>query len=260
MAKKQKAEAEQQLAPPAASQQATALPLFFRQPRGIDSKRHAQAAIRPGSAFEFARQTNSIPLNTIEFIEAAKHYPVVFTMGESPVPVAIVGLEKTNYFIEADHSWKKGAYIPAYVRQYPFVFFEKPEEKKFYLCIDEGSPHFSPEPKEGAHPLYKDDGSPADITNNALQFCTAFYNHYVITRNFCKDLKDNNLLSPYQSEIKLMSGRKINLAGFQMIDEKAVNNLSDEVFLEFRRKGWLPFIYFMLASTANWKRLTDLAV
>jgi hypothetical protein len=254
MSKKQTA--AEHKAPPATP---PGLPLFFRDPRAIDASRHAHAAVRPGSAFDFARHTNSIPLNTIEFMEAARYYPIVFTYGDTPSPVAIVGLERENYFVEADHSWKKNVYIPAYVRQYPFVFFEKPEEKKFYLCIDEGSPHFSPTLKEGAQPLYQEDGKPAAITDNALKFCTAFYNHYLITRHFCTDLKAHNLLVPYQSEAKLSDGRKISLAGFQMIDEKALNELPDQVFLEFRKKGWLPFLYFSLASTSNWKRLTELA-
>lgn len=261
MAKKnstQKAEAPAS-APAQPTAPAAGLPLFFRKPHPLDVKRHKQAAIRPGSEFSFARATNSIPLNAIEFLEAVRHYPIVFTMGDNPMPVAIVGLERANYFVQADNSWKPGAYIPAYVRQYPFVFFERPEEKKFYLCIDEGAPHFKSAPEEGALRLYKDDDKPSDITNNALQFCTAFYNHYLITRNFCEDLKNHKLLMPYQSEAKLASGKVMNLAGFQMINEKALNQLPDKVFLEFRRKGWLPFIYFMLASAANWKRLIDIA-
>ena len=238
---------------------AAGLPLFFRKPHPLDVKRHKQAAIRPGSEFGFARDTNSIPLNAIEFLEAVRHYPIVFTMGDHPLPVAIVGLERLNYFVQPDNSWKPGTYIPAYVRQYPFVLFERPEEKKFYLCIDEGAPHFSPSAAEGARRLYSDDEKSSDITNNALQFCTAFYNHHLITRNFCEDLKTHKLLMPYQSEAKLASGKTMNLAGFRMIDEKAFNALPDKVFLEFRRKGWLPFIYFALASTANWKRLIDAA-
>jgi len=234
------------------------LPLFFRNPHMLDVKRHAKSVIRPGSDYSFAASTNSIPLTTLEFIEASKHYPIVFTSGEQPLPVAIVGLERDNYFVKKDGHWAPGAYIPAYVRQYPFVFFERAEEKKFYLCIDEGAANFSLEADKNGTPLYDGDKVSA-ITQNALQFCTAFYNHHMITRNFCKDLRTHNLLIPYQSEIKLMSGKKLGLGGFEMIDEKAFNALPDDVFLMLRKKGWLPFIYLALSSASNWKRLADIA-
>lgn len=235
------------------------LPLFFRQPRALDAGRHAKASVSPTNSFAFACETNSIPLNTIEFIEAVKHYPIVFTGGDMPTPVAVVGLERGNYFVQADDSWKAGAYVPAYVRQYPFIFFEESRQKKFYLCIDESAPNYHPGAYEGATPLYTGEGKPSALTDHALKFCTAFYQHHVITRNFCADLKKYNLFVPYQSEARLASGKKLGLSGFQIISEKALNELPDKTFREFRKKGWLPFIYLVLASTSNWKRLADMA-
>jgi SapC protein len=249
-----------QVQPPAdAAAAPSGMPLFFKDPRPLDSARHAKAAVRTHTDFAFAREANSLPLNVIEFIEASKAYPIVFTSDAAPMPAAVVGLEKGNYFVTADGTWQADNYIPAYARQYPFVFLEAPEAKKFYLCIDEGSALYHASGAEGANPLYTNEGKPSDITAGALQFCTAFYNHYTITKNFCADLKTHNLLMPYQSETKLASGRQINLAGFFMIDEKALNALPEKTFLEFRGKGWLPFIYLALASASNWKRLANLA-
>ena len=48
------------------------LPLFYQAPHAIDKERHAHAGIRAGAHFAFATQCNSIPLNTIEFIDAAR--------------------------------------------------------------------------------------------------------------------------------------------------------------------------------------------
>jgi hypothetical protein len=239
--------------------QETGLPLFFQSPHALDNVRHKTAAILPTAGFGFARTTNSIPLSAVEFVEASHAYPIVFTPGEHPAPVVIVGLERENYFVEKDGSWKKDSYIPAYVRQYPFVLFDRAEDKKFYLCIDEAAPHYRTTGSENTLPLYKSDGSPSDATESALQFCTAFYQQHLLTRQFCADLATYNLLVPYQSDVTLKDSRKLHLGGFQIIDEKRLSALPDDVFLTFRRKGWLPFIILALASTASWKRLINLA-
>ncbi|MEZ5690179.1 MAG: SapC family protein [Rickettsiales bacterium] len=236
------------------------LPLLYKRPVPLDSNRHKEAGIRPVSDYSFASDTNSLPLNTIELIEAAKNYPVVFTNNESVMPVAVVGLEQKNIFIKNNGSWQENSYIPAYVRQYPFIFFERKEENKFYLCVDELSPHFAEKPEDGVSRFYNDDGKPTEFTDNALKFCTAFYQHHLITRNFCADLQEHKLLQPYQSEVTLKTGQKKQLSGFNMINEKAFNELSDDVYLSFRKKGWIPFIYFMLASASNWKKIADLEV
>lgn len=234
------------------------LPLLYKKPVLVNAVRHIQATVSVVDNFSFAETTNSIPLNTIEFIEAAKTYPIVFGNSEAPLPVAIVGLEQTNYFINSDKTWQKNSYIPAYIRQYPFIFFENSKENTFHLCIDEASPHFQIQTPENAKRLYDDKGNPTETTNNAMKFCTAFYQHHVITRNFCNDLKEYKLLQPYRSDIALKSGRKASLTGFQIIDEKALNSLSNKDYLALRDKGWIPFIYFALASISNWQKLVDM--
>jgi len=236
----------------------TGLPLFFKQPAPVTPDRHATATIQPDAGFGFASATNSIPLNAIEFIEAGKFYPIVFTNDEQPMPVALVGLESTNYFLSKDGQWDAASYIPAYVRQYPFVFLEASETQQFILCVDEGSPHYSAEGGKGAA-LFDEEKKPTALTQQALQFCTAFYNHFAITKNLCNDLKEHKLLVQNGSQVKLLNGRTINLGGFQLIDEAAFNALDEKVFNDFRQKGWLPFIYLALAATSNWKVLADKA-
>lgn len=245
-------------APVAVQETAEGMPLFFRTPAVVEKERHAKAGIKAASNVAFAKATNSLPLNTIEFLEASKHYPVVFTADAQPTPTAIVGMEKTNYFVDAKGKWLADAYIPAYVRQYPFIFFQPPEGDMYYLCVDEGSELFTANAGKQDQSFF-DGGEQTDLTRSALQFCTAFYQQLAITRNFCDNLVKYNLLAPYHSKLTTQSGKNMSLSGFTMIDEKAFNALPDEVIIEFRQKGWLPFIYLALASATNWKRLLELA-
>lgn len=235
------------------------LPLFYNSPSMLDAKRHGKTTVASTSDYGFARVTNSVPLNSIEFIEASRYYPIVFSGTGAALPAVVLGLESENYFVTKDGSWRENTYIPAYIRQFPFIFFEQPAEQRFYLCIDEAAGNVSLEGTNNGAALYDAEGKPTALSNHALEFCTAFYQHHAITEHMSADLVKHKLLTPFQSEAKLANGTTLKLSGFQMIDEAAFNALSDEVFLEFRKKGWLAFIYFALASSANWKRLIDLA-
>ncbi|MEK7801279.1 MAG: SapC family protein [Pseudomonadota bacterium] len=42
------------------------------------------------------------------------------------------------------------------------------------------------------------------------------------------------------------------------MDEEKLAKLDEKTFLDFRQKGWLPFIYAHLFSGAQWTRLTRL--
>ncbi|MFM9889674.1 MAG: SapC family protein [Rickettsiales bacterium] len=258
MAKREKSAKAEAQATAQVNQAASELPLYFREPRLLDRVRHAAATILPAVDYRFTRDANSVPLNAIEFIEAVKSYPIVFSVGAEPVPVAVLGLEQRNLMVDGAGQWRTGDYVPAYARQYPFIFMEQAGDDKFYLCVDEAAVQYSEGPAEGGQPLYDAEGKPTELANHALQFCTQYYQHRRMTQNFCADLVAHALLSPYQTAFNAPSGRQLQLSGFQMIDEAAFNALPESVFNEFRSKGWLPFIYLALASTSNWKRLADL--
>lgn len=234
------------------------MPLFFRDPKPVDAERHRAAGIKKSANFTFASETNSIPLNAAEFIEAAKFYPIVFTGDEQALPAVIVGLEKDNYFVDSKGTWREYSYIPAYVRKYPFTFMEITEKQQFVLCVDEAAEHYAEKVAAKDEPFYKD-GKPSALTNQALEFCGAFHNHFMGTQAFCQALKDADLLVQNQSDISLANGRKIRLGGFRMIDEKKFNELPEATILEWKKKGWLALVYFTFLSNSNWRRLADMA-
>lgn len=239
---------------------AGALPLFFQRPIPLDAERHAKAGLLPTADMEFASNTNSIVVNAVEFFEAAKSYPIVFTMGDVPVPAVIVGLEQHNYFITANKQWKDGCYIPAYVRKYPFVFMsaQKDGTDHFVLCIDEASEQYKEKGGKKTQPLFED-GAPSALAKNALEFCISYQNRYKQTQQFCAEIKAAGLFSPMRTDAKLPNGREIHLGGFQMIDEAKVRALPPEKVQELFQKGWLALIYAALMSASNWRRLADVA-
>ena len=240
------------------SEQNNPLPMFFRAPQPIDATRHAKAGLVAVKDLSFAKGTNSISINAVEFFEAAKYYPIVFTLGEVPLPGVIVGMEQQNYFIDRKGHWKADTYIPAYVRKYPFLFLDVPEQKQLVLCVDEGAPQYREKGGKDIPALFEG-AAPSELCRNALEFCKSYHQHYLNTCAFGEDMKRTGLLEPMQSSMKLSNGRSISLSGFYTIDEKRVAELPEATIIDFHKRGILPLIYAAMMSASNWKRIADLA-
>jgi hypothetical protein len=200
---------------------------------------------------EFAAQATAIPLVVTDFVAVSRHYPILFTAGV-PSPVALVGLERVNLFVE-DGRWVEGAYVPAYVRRYPFVLAEANDKSGFALAVDQASALIAKEGEAG-EALFEGD-QPAAVTKRALEYCRLFNVDFEQTRAFAQALADAQLLVERKADVTLPGGRKLGVAGFQVIDPEVFGRLPEETVVDWHRKGWLALIHFHLASL---ERFADL--
>ncbi len=226
-------------------------PLFYSAPRPVEAGRHAKTSMKSDLNVGFAANANAIPLNVVEFAIAARHYPIVFSNTEPFLPVAITGLRTgVNAFVDAEGKhWARGAYVPAYVRRYPFILMENAEQQQFILCVDEDSGFLE---EDGERALFDADGKPAEVTNQAMEFCRAYHAQYEATQKFVAELEERGLLTDNSTEIRLADDRKIQMQGYKIIDREKFEQLSDDVFLDWRRKNWLPVAYAHMVSLSNW--------
>ena len=79
---------------------ATRLPVLYKRPAPLLAERHAAHRVDTRIGYGFAAEINSVPLNAVEFVAAARHYPIVFTLGEEPVPVAMLGIGQDRNLFE----------------------------------------------------------------------------------------------------------------------------------------------------------------
>lgn len=232
-----------------------AMPMFYTSPRPLDRTRDANLRLSRPTHFNFAAKTNAIPLLIDEFPMAAAYYPIVFADGPMPIPAAVVGLRNdSNLFLDEQGRWLNGAYLPAYVRRYPFILMDDPEQKQFVLCIDETSDMFT---DKGEYALFEGE-QPSAFTKSAMEFCAALRQQGDATDEFVKALKEYNLLMPNDAQIDVRDGTKLQLSGFLVIDPKKFDALPDNVLLQWRRKGWLGLVYAQLLSSHRWQNLVDL--
>jgi SapC len=245
-----------QNAPPQA-QPAAPLPMFYKRPFALQAQVHSEVSLKRGANYRFAAKTNAIPLTLQELSQAQRDYPIVFTNEPIPMPMGVVGLQdQANLYVDVAGGWRRGAYVPAYVRRYPFLFSEQLGSTDLTLCVDEGSDLIE---ATSANPFFRD-GKATEITQKALEFCMAYQRNHEATREFGRTLAQVELLIPRDATVKLPGGENIVVRGFKMIDEAKFNTIPPDTFKDWRSKGWIAHIYAHFLSLGAWDRLVHLLV
>lgn len=236
-------------------QAAPAMPMFYKNPVPLEPVRHATAGLRERTDFRFAADTNALPLTAAEIVHAARTYPIVFSAAAPTVPFAVVGLrDHENLFVDAAGNWRDDAYIPAYVRRYPFIFSEVPGSDRLVLCVDEAAEHFE---AASSRPFFTD-GKPVDALQRAFKFNETFQMHYAETRRFGEWLDKNNMLEDRMAKADLGGGQTFTLRGFRLLNPERLQTMEDAMVLELHKKNWLPLLHFHLQSLNNWGLLSAL--
>ena len=234
---------------------AAMLPLFYKNPMPLDAKAHADLSLKKNFGFGFSREVNAVPINLIEMPQICHTYPIAFGPDDNATPVAILGLrDNENLFLDTQSGrWEEATYIPAYIRRYPFIFSEMPSKEQLSLCVDMND---NVTEKTDAQRFFTADGKPSQLSQNALEFCKSYHAAAQQTIEFGKALGASGLLVQREAQINVAGNRRINFSGFRIIDEQKLTQMDDKKFLEWRAKGWLPFIYAHMFSGAQWQRLT----
>lgn len=233
------------------------LPLFYTQPTPLDAKKHAKLGLKKGFGFGFTKEVNAVPINLVEMPQICHFYPIAFSPDGNATPVAILGLrDNENLFVNKDGSWLEASYVPAYIRRYPFIFSEIPgHSAQLSLCVDMTDDVTG---ENTDQPFFDKEGKASPLSANALEFCKSYHSAAQQTLEFSEALAKSGLLVDRAAQIEVAGGKRVNFSGFRIVDEKKLAELSDKDFLEWRKKGWLPFLYAHLFSGGQWQRLTYL--
>jgi len=235
--------------------------LFYNKPEPLSVEAHGKLGVNPvDKPYAFVGKTNLTPMTVTEFAPAALSYPIIF-VGDQKQPVAVMGLrDGENLFVSPEGEFKAEAYIPAYVRRYPFVFANDPDQQRLILCVDRDAAFLS---EGGATPLFID-GQPSDYTKNAMEFCNNFEQERLRTDAFIKVLTDLDLFEVKEAVFTPRNpdgtnGQPQKIAEYFAVSEEKLKGLSDKAFAELRDNGALGQIYAHLVSLLGWDRLIAMA-
>jgi hypothetical protein len=224
------------------------LPLFYKNLIPLQSTIHAKYKSRATDKAPYLATANAIPLTIEEFMPAQRHYPIVFSTGETPVPLALMGLnDGVNVFIDADGKPLNPVYIPAYVRRYPFLLARlEPSAEELSLCFDPESGLIG-EFKDGNALFDKD--KPSESLNAIVKFCEEFEIAAQRTSAFVKELADMDLLIDGEVTIQPQDAPQPFLyRGFRMVDEEKLREMTGDQLRRINQNGILALVMAHLIS------------
>lgn len=229
------------------------LPLLYSTLEPLSSSRHGDMHIRTIESAPGFATTHAIPATVDEFPLLARHYPIIFAVGEMPVPLALMGLnEGVNAFMDENgRPVSDNLYIPAYVRRYPFLLARlRPDSDELSLCFDPTSGAVGK--FEEGEPLFDEAGQPSQATKAILQFCEQFEAAGQRTSGFVQELQKSGLLMDGEVAIQAEgASQPFVYRGFQMVDEEKLRNLRGDELRKFNQNGMLPLIYAHLFSLSQ---------
>jgi hypothetical protein len=234
----------------------TGLPLLYSQLEPVSSQQHGKLKVRGLQALPAAANVHAIPLTVDEFALAQRQYPIIFSAGEDPVPLALMGLnEGVNTFIDAEGKpIDRQGYLPAYLRRYPFLLARlNPAGDELSLCVD---------PTSGAVGDFEDgqalfDGDqPSEATKAILQFCEQFEEAGQRTGLFMAELKKAGLLMDGEVAIQPEGAEQPFIyRGFQMVDEEKLRELRGDELRKMNQNGLLPLLFAHLFSLSQTREI-----
>ena len=224
------------------------MPLFYNDLVPLNSAEHANWRSRPTDKATWLVGQHAVPLTVEEFPLAQRHYPIIFSAGPDPVPLALMGMnEGVNVFVDEDGTVNSPVYVPAYVRRYPFMLARlRSDSEDLSLCFDPTSELLG-EFEDGA--ALFEGSEPSEACKASLQFCEQFEIAAKKTANFVADLKKHELLMDGEVNLQLDGMEQpFNYRGFGMVDEAKLREVRGDVLRGWNQNGMLPLIYAHLFS------------
>ncbi|MEN3929936.1 SapC family protein [Microvirga sp. W0021] len=240
--------------------------LFYKDVQVLSRDEHRDLRLKGSEGFDFAANTHWLPVAGTEFASACRSYPIVFVSegsgaDEKITAILLVGLQQgSNDYVDNEKHWHPGAYLPAFVRRYPFALAvpgpnDEGGKGDFMVCFDASFAGFNME--EGAH-IFNEDGTASELLEGVVEFMNGFQNDLAETKKFVDELRRLDLLERRSAEVRGSNGRLFKVDDILVVNEKKFNELSDAEVGKLHRQHYMGWIYAHLMSLSNLPLLVDL--
>ena len=234
-----------------------ALPILYKDLVPLNSEQHSTYKALTVDKAPFLVNQHAFPLTVEEFPQAQRDFPIIFSSGENPVPLALMGLnEGVNVFFDNDGQVIGTPYIPAYIRRYPFLLARLNDKSdNLSLCFDPQSEMVGE--YDDGKPLFDGDKKPTQHTQDLLGFCEKFEQAGGRTKAFMEELQSADLLMDGEVAINRSesSDQPFIYRGFRMVNQEKLRGLRGDQLRKWNESGLLPLIFAHLFSLDNMRMI-----
>jgi hypothetical protein len=223
----------------------------------IPLRKDQRVRMSAGGTPAFCRRLNAIALSAAEFVAAARDYPIVFMTfddGKTFAPAAVTGLDSgSNLFVDAAGEWDRGAYLPAFVRRYPFclskLYVDGAPQGERVVCVAAESVD------AGGTLLFSADGQPTAPWRDAERLLGEFEADLDRTAQACAALARLQLFEPFAMEVLAEDRSQVRLAGMHRVTEARLRDQKAATHKMLVEQGLMGLVYAHLHSLENFSRL-----
>lgn len=230
----------------------TPRPLLFNDLVAFDMQAHRALRLAvQRKHFRFAAGAHLLPVTAAEAGIALRHYPLVFMPeGEQMTLVALTGVPgEGNRFIDAKGEWRHGAYIPSYVRGYPFIALRPSETAEPILAFDPAADDFK---AADGQPLLDEAGEPGEQLKGILAYQTEFRVLADRALAMGRALKEAGVLEEGSLTLQTPgAGEAQKIGGFLVVNEQKLRALPADALKKLMEADALGLAYVQLLSMGS---------
>ena len=227
----------------------------------LDKEIHKGKGVVAARRAAFAAGLTGVYVVAAEFVQAARHYPLVFAQDQQSgefLPIAVTGLNQDqNLFVGKDGEWEKDMYVPAYVRRWPFfgvrIEGEAARNGNILICVDESGL------TDSGPAVFDAGGQPSADFQPTQTLISEMEGARPATEHLCHTVKELGLLEPFEAHAFPKGGHEMRLRGMFRVNEDKLNGLQGKDVKRLMKSGELSRIYAHLMSLDNFKFLMDRA-
>ena len=222
----------------------------------INKEKHKNLKLLAMENFSFANSLKFIPIVVSEAPVIGKDYPIVITAGKNPSLGVVVALDGDNLSINREGKWY-GAYVPAYLRKYPFSLgVSSDNPKSSLMLIDMDSSLLSEEEGEA---LFDEEGKQSRLFQEKIELVSLYERDRKNSEKIIKIIIDANILESGEIVVGKGEEKKVLVKGFQAVSRAKLDALSEDIKKDWDALGVTNFIELHLKSLDKISNLFKLA-
>ncbi len=220
---------------------------------------HAKLKVIESGDFRRFKENHLVPIVIQDFFTLAAEFPLVFVKiakTDDFIPVAMMGLREGQNLYCQTEQWQGGV-IPISFGNAPFAISRVDDKsEQLIVLVDEESPLLSETEGEA---IFDEKGERTPYLEKRIDALTKVADQTRNTQEMCKRLVERKLLTTQKLELQHRpDAQRFNIEGIYIVDEIALNEMSDEGYLELRKMGLLPVIYAHLTSLQQLRRVSEM--